>query len=80
MEIGHSLARNIERMITDVWRNGCMIEHRIGNVYCRVLGSYWPKLGEAKFRLADGLLEVRADFEVGFLGLAENDKKKLRWI
>ncbi len=49
-------------MLHDVWRNGEPIFYKYENMICKILCQDWPNFQESKYKLADGLLEVRAEF------------------
>lgn len=55
-------SKNIERMLTDVWRQGEMVYYTYGKIICRVLCQDWPSFHESKFKLADNLIDIRSDF------------------
>ena len=49
-------------MISDVWRNGEIVLFKHEKMVCRILCQDWPHSIESKYKLADGLLEIRTDF------------------
>ena len=55
-------SKNIERMLTDVWRQGEMVYSSYGKMICRVLCQDWPSFHESKFKLADNLIDIRSEF------------------
>lgn len=55
-------------MIGDVWRAGELVLYcgeglgKGTKMVCRVLCQEWAGLGEGRYRLADGLMEIRKEF------------------